>query len=740
MYPSVPQSAGQVQVAISPTAVTLGPAAQLQFAATVSGSSNSAVNWSASAGTISSSGMFTAPTAKDGTQITISATSVANSTGKASSVVTIQPVAVATSSLNGAVVNTSYAASLSASGGAPPYQWTISAGSLPAGIQLQATGAIAGATSLQGGYTFTAKVTDSASNSATQILTLDVSTSTAGNFDGPAELPRVYLATTLADTPAPGPTVTVAAGGDLQGALNSANCGETIALAAGSTFTGKYTVPAKSCDDGHWIIIRTSAADSSLPAEGTRMTPCYAGVASLPGRPAFACPSTQKVLATITYAGTGDGPIIFAGGANHYRLLGLEVTRVPSDGMSVVGLITPTTGDSMDKIVVDRCYIHGSATDETRRGVRLSGATNAAVQDSYISDLHCYQRGTCIDSQAVSGGVGDLPMGPYKIVDNFLEAAGENILMGGGTGTQTPTDIQISRNHFYKPLVWMAGQPGLIVGNSGGLFIVKNHLELKNAQRVLVDSNIMEDNWGGFSQNGFSILLTPKNQDANGASVCPLCQVTDVTVRYTTISHVAGGIVFANVVTPAGGVPAAGQRYSVHDVIIDDINSKTYSGHGTFAQVSTATDPLLQDVRINHVTAFPNHAMFNVGAPDTTQIPGFVFSNSIVGAGAAPIWSTGSGGSTNCAYYDVPIKTVPLCFLGYTFSPNAILSSPYPSSKWPTGNMFYDGSTIGFANYNNGDGGDYHLLNTSPAKGAGNDGLDLGANVDAVLSAIAGVQ
>jgi len=43
-------------------------------------------------------------------------------------------------------------------------------------------------------------------------------------------------------------------------------------------------------------------------------------------------------------------------------------------------------------------------------------------------------------------------------------------------------------------------------------------------------------------------------------------------------------------------------------------------------------------------------------------------------------------------------------------------------------------------NFNNGDGGDYHLLPASPATGAANDGTDLGADVDAVLAAVSGVR
>src|ERR1043166_3726703 len=110
-----------------------------------------------------------------------------------------------------------------------------------------------------------------------------------GATDGPAQLPVAYVQTAMANTPAAGSTILVSAGGNLQTALNNAKCGDTIKLAAGATFSGLFTLPAKACDAQHWIIVRTSAPNSSLPAEGKRMTPCYSGVTSLSGRPSFNC-------------------------------------------------------------------------------------------------------------------------------------------------------------------------------------------------------------------------------------------------------------------------------------------------------------------------------------------------------------------------------------------------------------------------------------------------------------------
>lgn len=566
----------------------------------------------------------------------------------------------------------------------------------------------------------------------------------AGAFDGPAALPRVSLQTAMANTPAPGITISVKAGESFQAALNSARCGDTIHLQAGATFTGLFTFPNKGCDDSHWIIVRTSSDNSLLPQEGSRLTPCYAGVSSLPGRPALNCASTRNVLAKLVVnRGGTSGPIIFAPGANHYRLIGLELTRTAGIGL-VYALATPASGAVTNKIIYDRLWLHGTAHDETTRGIELGGGTNVSVINSFFTDFHCVSGGHCSDSQTIHGGVGNHPMGPYKIVNNFLEASGENIMFGGGWATYTPADIEIRRNHIFKPLTWMKGQPGYVGGANGNPFIVKNLFELKNAQRVLLDGNIMEYVWGGFSQVGFAILLTPKNPGSS--SPCSICNVTDVTIRYSYIAHMASGMQLANAASDSGALPKDGGRYSIHDVVFDDINGTKYRGNDQFMQVSTSTHaPVLHDVRIAHTTAFPKRSSFMVGdvLPANPRMPNFVFTNSIINAGSYPVWSTGTGGDLNCAAQNSPLVTFNACFSPYGLSSNAVVAAPgsWPPSTWPTHNYFPTTlSEVEFVNYNGGDGGNYQLQSSSPYKNAATDGKDLGADMPSIRSAISGVK
>jgi hypothetical protein len=332
-------------------------------------------------------------------------------------------------------------------------------------------------------------------------------------------------------------------------------------------------------------------------------------------------------------------------------------------------------------------------------------------------------------------------MGPYKITNNFLEAAGENILFGGGAASATPTDIQVSQNHMFKPMTWMKGQPGYVGGSNGNPFSVKNLFELKNAQRVLLEGNVMENSWGGFSQVGFAILLTPKNP-----SGCPICQVTDITIRYNYVSHMAAGMQLANGAAVNVALPLDGGRYSIHDDVFDDINGTTYKGLSVFAQVSTGPGaPILHNVTINHVTAFPNKTLLMIGDTLSRNAPmsNFTFTNSIVNAGAYPVWSTGLDGSLNCAVHDSPIITLNACFSSHIFSNNAIVALPgiAPLSTWPAHNFFPTSATgVELVNYNGGSGGNYQLRSSSPYKGAGTDGKDLGADIAGVNAAIARVR
>lgn len=90
-----PLGSGTVAVSISPTSATLTASQKQQFTATVTGNTNTAVTWTISpttAGTISSSGLYTAPSSISTTQtVNVTATSQADTMKSATAKVTLQP-------------------------------------------------------------------------------------------------------------------------------------------------------------------------------------------------------------------------------------------------------------------------------------------------------------------------------------------------------------------------------------------------------------------------------------------------------------------------------------------------------------------------------------------------------------------------------------------------------------------------------------------------------------------------
>jgi hypothetical protein len=156
-----------VTVSLTPTAATMLPAQGQTFTVTVGGTSNSGVKWSMApaTGTISSSGLYTAPPAILSTSsVMVTATSAADATKSASAAITLIPAItiMRTSQLSG-TAGTAYSAAVSAIGGVTPYTWSIASGQLPPGTSLStSTGAISGTPTTAGSYNVTMKVTDAA--------------------------------------------------------------------------------------------------------------------------------------------------------------------------------------------------------------------------------------------------------------------------------------------------------------------------------------------------------------------------------------------------------------------------------------------------------------------------------------------------------------------------------------------------------------------------------------------------
>jgi len=334
-----------------------------------------------------------------------------------------------------------------------------------------------------------------------------------------AEAPRHWIDLQVIS---PGEVIRVSAGGDFQAALERAAPGDTIELEAGAAFQGPFVLPfkpASSDPDFQWITIRSGGSNWALQRAGVRVSPADA--------------VAMARLETASGAVVSTAP-----GAHHYRFTGIEFQPTASSPQAGAGnflnaLISlgadEGAGDPIPHhLVIERCYLHGDPLVGTRRGIILNSAATVVV-DSWLADFKMAGD----DSQAIIGWEGP---GPYLIRNNYLEAAGENLMFGGADPAileRVPADIEIRGNHFAKPIAWKAGSPGY----AGTAWTIKNLMELKNARRVRVDGNLFEYNWTE-SQNGFAILFTVRNQEGSA----PWSVVEDVTFSNNIVRHVANGI------------------------------------------------------------------------------------------------------------------------------------------------------------------------------------------------------
>jgi PKD repeat protein len=547
--------------------------------------------------------------------------------------------------------------------------------------------------------------------------------------DGPASTPEKCVNSSLANTPSPGITVALPSGGDFQTAYNALSCGQTLSLAHGVTWNGPFQFTPKGCDDQHWITIAT---DGSISAPGTRINATYL--------PQLAVISMEPGSAANMIVG------------DHIRFTGIAWLKQSGkplvDFVEVPGAV---------KIIFDRNYVHGNPGEEARRFIDLTNGSYVAIVDSLIDEMHCLALGSCTDSQTISGGLDTVASGPFKIVNNELSAAGENILFGGGSATNTPCDIEIRGNYLYKPASWNPSDPTYI----GIKYVVKNLFELKNACRVLAEGNVMANTWGGFTQNGSAVLIGPKNQGgANHSNLCPLCFVSDVIFRYGSISSTSGAFEIFNVrTTNVGGWASGGHNYSIHDIVADNLQYATcYMCATNLAELSSGylsadpppTDDVMHDVLIDHLTlvtvpTWPlagskrEAAMMLLDGPPagnssgTPLMSNITFENSLFGGGNSGFYPTG-GGADNCSVGQVDLASM----ISNCWSENSLFSGNVTvaytgTGAWPQGTLLSPSwSNVGFANYNNGVGGDYHLLTSSPFKGLALDGDDPGANIDLV--------
>lgn len=509
------------------------------------------------------------------------------------------------------------------------------------------------------------------------------------NAQSVPEMPRIVIDTSYARPG--GTTITVAAGGNLQAAIDNAKLGDTIVVEAGATFNGPFVLPTKT--GSGWIYIQSSAY-SRLPAPGRRVR-----LSDTPNMP--------KVV-----AGRRNQPAISTqSGAHHYRFVGIEFAAPVDEYLNAIIAIGDgeTTVTALpNNIVFDRCIVRSDPARGARRGIAMNGS-HIAVVGSHVSGF----KEVGADSQALWAS--NSP-GPFAIINNYLEGAGENVMFGGSDPTilnVIPSDIEIRGNHFYKPLAWLAEN-----------WVVKNSLEFKTGRRAIVEGNLFENNWAA-GQQGMTLVITPRNEDGGA----PWTKISDLTIRYNKFSNVAQGI---SILGRDDLQPSQiTERILIRDNVLA-INGLRSDGTPTGTNTSTARLFMLvggpKDVTIDHNTGIHlagSNRVFTMldNSPVAERVR---VSNNLVTRGDYGFFASGGGEGT--AALNSNVST-------WNFVGNAVIGAPQAS--YPTGNFFpVDAAAVRFADFG---AGNYRLTQASPYVSAATDGRAVGADIDAIEAALSGV-
>ncbi len=577
----------------------------------------------------------------------------------------------------------------------------------------------------------------------------------------------------------------------VQTAINEAVPGDVILLRAGETFTGNLVLKAKTSTATQYITIMSDAPAASLPAAGVRLVP--------PGK-AGANVAAASLARLVGYGGSWmSTPVIRTeAGAHHYRLQFLHIDGAPNLGwgtLVALGENQTTQAAAPHSITLDRVYLNGHPTKGMKRGVTLNGRT-MDVLNSYIAGFR-----STADAQAIAGWNG---AGPFRIVNNYLEAAGENILFGGAdpkTPNLVPSNIEIRNNFFYKQPAWRdailktpakpsasvrtagtlpagthyfkvvavlpidgdtitsaasvetaatvsangavslawpsvagaeyyriykgtasngqsvyvktadaattflytgASQVAGTAPTSGKRWTAKNHLELKNAQSVIIDGNVFENNWAGF-QNGYAILFTPKNQD----QTAPWTVVKDITFTSNIVRHVSMGINIAG--RDYQSTTQQARNIRIANNVFEDV-SGAYGNKGAFMLIAGGP----ADVIVDHNTIMHEGPVLEI---DGAQVTGFKFTNNMSRHNAYGVKGQNRGVGTD---------TLNFYFPGWVFRNNVLAGGP--AGSYPTGNLFPSVAEF-LASFVSSATGNYGLVSGSALNNAGSDGRDIGVDM-----------
>jgi hypothetical protein len=243
--------AGTQNAAYSATLTASGGTAPYTWSLT-SGSLPAGLTLASSTGVISGT-----PTSAGTSSFTVQVADANSLTATRALTITVNAApTITTSSLPAGTQNTAYSATLTATGGAAPYTWSLASGSLPAGLMLaSSTGVISGTPTSAGTSSFTLQVTDANSLTATKVLTLTINAASGGGGSGIALVQSSALRGTAMGSLSVTFPIANTPGNLIIAFVRMSTTGQTVTLSDSAGNPYALAVTQAQSTDGHQVYV-----------------------------------------------------------------------------------------------------------------------------------------------------------------------------------------------------------------------------------------------------------------------------------------------------------------------------------------------------------------------------------------------------------------------------------------------------------------------------------------------------
>lgn len=647
-------SAPAVSISISPSSVSLQAGGAQQFTATASGTTNTAVSWSATGGTISSSGLYTAPST--GGTYTVKATSAADSTKSASATVTVP----AASGVQVSVQSPTTGATLSS-----PVLFAAAARSA-----YPITGFVVYANNQNVYQTNNSTLNGSASLAAGTYTVLIRAWDSTGAY-GTSPAISITVGSSFGVSVSPS-SVSLFGGGTQQFTANVTGTTNTSVnwSATGGTvsYMGYYTAPSLT---GTYKVTATSAADSTKSASAVVTVKAPVSVAISPTSASLSAGASQQFTANVS--GTSNTAVTWSASGGTISSTGLYIAPSTTGTYTVTATsVADTTKSASAALTVSS--IAGTNRYISTGGVDSGSCTNAA------SPCHSF---TYVDSIAASGDVVHVAPGSYNLTSS--------------------TCIVTNKSG----VTWQSDVHGAATINGGGNCLYmwhsssgSGHIKIFGFQFTGIQVNSSLSSVGMLLEGGQGNYEVAYNTFHDSGTSC------------TSSNCFASAL---DITPYSGGY--TGRTCSIHDNTFYNLAvglNGTYNGYGIYATCSNANgdaDPRIYNNLIynegsigihmwhsaNHIHVYNNtvdHARMGilVGTGDSGGTTGAIFdvSNNIVSNSYYGIYAEDGGGYTlsSSSTFDNNLTYNNSIDWGYNSANGKILTS-FQAAKNITGDPLY---------------------------------------------------